>query len=29
MKFIIIGLCIMFVSIASTYLIYEKKDMNI
>ena len=29
MKFIIIGFCIMFVSIASTYLIYEKKDMNI
>ena len=29
MKFVIIGLCVMFVSIASTYLIYEKKDMNI
>lgn len=29
MEFVIIGICIMFVSIASTYLIYEKKDMNI
>lgn len=29
MKFIIIGICIILVSIISTYLIYEKKDMNI
>lgn len=29
MKFVIIGLCIMFVSIVSTYLVYKRKDMNI
>lgn len=29
MKFVIIGLCIIIVSIVSTYLVYERKDMNI
>ena len=29
MKLVIIGLCIVFVSIISTYLVYERKDMNI
>lgn len=29
MKYVIIGICIMIVSIVSTYLIYNRKDMNI
>ena len=28
-RFVLIGLCIVFVSIVSSYLIYERKDMNI